>query len=107
MTFSKLIYLLNRFTFENIIKIYNELYNTNYKLQCRENEVIYDNELESFLYSMGSEIIECDDGISSIKTIEHNIYEIPYKNINKNEIALIFNRNKIYNQTEELSHKII
>jgi len=56
---------------------------------------------------MGAEIIECNDGISLIKTIEHNTYEIPYKNINKNEIALIFNRNKIYNQTEELSHKII
>lgn len=107
MTFSKLIYLLNRFTLESIIKTYNELYNTNYKLQCRGNEVIYDNELESFLYSIGAEIIECNNGISLIKTIEHNTYEIPYKNINKNEIALIFNRNKIYNQTEVLNHKII
>ena len=76
MTFLNLIEKLKEDTFEKICK---EQYKN--MVECTENAVFLDDDLEEFLEELGAEIIDTDVNYIVIDTKDGFKFEIPYKSI--------------------------
>lgn len=109
MNFEKLLNeLSNGNTFEGIaIKWYKDECDEPCMVECIENEVYEDQDLYDFLTSIGAEIEDFGVGYAVISTEQGKYYEIPYElRENRfgddlpNETILFFDRNRIYDVTE-------
>lgn len=108
MTFDNLVEKLEnkKHTLEEIIKMYNDLYDTGYKISCWKNEVVADEELDKFFDKLGAEITEYNYGYALIETVNGTAYEVPYEEKDEKTI-LNFAADKIYDISENLGNKVI
>ena len=108
MTFDNFVKKLEseKHTLEEIIKMYNDLYDTGYKISCWKNEVVADEELDKFFDKLGAEIMEYNCGYALIETVNGTAYEVPYEEKDEKTI-LNFAEDKIYDVSENLGNKVI
>ena len=102
-TFEELLNKLNKKSFQDIMKEYNEE-----DVECIENEVYEDDDLYNFMCSIGAEIEDFGVGFALISTNNGNYYEVPYEcKENRfgddlpDETILYFDIDRIYDVTSE------
>lgn len=108
MTFERLINKLDKFTFEEIAKKYNDLYGKEELLvECYGNIVYDDDDLYEFLKELGAEIENYGVGYVVIATDNGKYFEVPYEDRTNrfgddlpDETVLFFDKDKIYDVTE-------
>ncbi|WP_288681575.1 hypothetical protein [uncultured Eubacterium sp.] len=108
MKFEQLIKKLDRFTFEEIAKKYNDLYGTEeLAVECCNNVVYDDDDLYEFLKELGAEIENYGESYAVIVTDNGKYFEVPYEerenrsgNDLPDETVLFFEADKIYDVTE-------
>lgn len=101
MTFELLLNKLNSKSFEEICK--EQKHNL---VECINNEVYFDTDLEDFFKEVGATIEDFGVGYAVISTTNNKFYEVPYEEIEnrfdsdlEDEIILTFELDKVYDIT--------
>lgn len=108
MKFEQLLEQLNRFTFEEIARKYDE----DLLVECYGNIVYDDDDLYEFLKELGAEIANYGDGYTVIITNDGKYFEVPYEERENrsgddlpDETILFFDIDRIYDVTESYENK--